>query len=179
VRNLDPSTSNLSGLRMTRDLIGGTSIIMPLAPQQSATLSALFDAGGLAPGGYTSTLVITSTDTTRPYIALPVTLGVDCELVGGLRMDYVPDGDIWAGERVTFTADVQTGTLPIIYTWLFGDGEQASGKRVVHTYPITASTRVYSLTLTATNPCQVPQRLVYPILVKARALYLPCVLRAR
>ncbi len=154
-----------------------SSVVMPLAPQQSAILSATFDTSGFSPGGYTSTLVITSTDTAHPYIGLPVILGVDCEPVDDLHMHRVPAGDLWARGKVTFTAEALTGTPPITYTWRFGDGGYASGDSVVYTYPLTMRTRVYSLSLEATNLCRIPQRVVYPITVKARTLYLPCVMR--
>ncbi|MFZ1084533.1 MAG: PA14 domain-containing protein [Terracidiphilus sp.] len=43
------------------------------------------------------------------------------------------------GERVTFTAQPSPGAR---YTWLFGDGTQASGRRVRHRFPDAAGTEL-------------------------------------
>jgi len=52
---------------------------------------------------------------------------------------------------VTFTATA-SGTVPIEFDWVFGDGTAGYGAVVTHTY---ATSDTYSVVLTATNGCGV------------------------
>jgi subtilisin family serine protease len=52
-------------------------------------------------------------------------------------------------EVVSFTAEV-TGTMPITFTWNFGDGDLEHGAQVTHTYSWAGN---YKVTATATNRC--------------------------
>jgi PKD repeat protein len=52
------------------------------------------------------------------------------------------------GSPVTLTAQA-TGGSNILYTWQLGDGRQANGAAITHTY---AAPGVYTVTLTAANP---------------------------
>ncbi len=70
--------------------------------------------------------------------------------------------DPLSGQPVTFIASVGiTSTLPVTYTWDFGDGHSGSGKETTHTYtlggtyPVTLSAENCAGTLTATHPVSV------------------------
>jgi PKD repeat protein len=52
------------------------------------------------------------------------------------------------GDTVIFTGSVTSGTLPVVYTWAFGDGATGAGSVVPHTY---AASGVYTAVMTATN----------------------------
>jgi PKD repeat protein len=81
------------------------------------------------------------------------------------------------GQLVTFTGEA-TGTLPITYTWDFGDGSVplAPWPLVTHTYGLPGA---YTVVLTATNPCgeEVVRRNITVVEVMLHRIYLPLVLR--
>ncbi len=70
--------------------------------------------------------------------------------------------DPLSGQPVTFSASVGiTSTLPVTYTWDFGDGHSGSGQETTHTYtlggtyPVTLSAENCAAILTATHPVSV------------------------
>ncbi len=104
-------------------------------------------------------------------------LSITCIPVSGLGFTSTPQ-EPRVGEPVTFTASVQAGTLPITYTWDFGDGSAARvGNPIVHTFPVTATTHTYTVTLTAANTCPSQVTAKRALTVRPRYLYLPLVVR--
>ncbi len=69
--------------------------------------------------------------------------------ITGLGMTWSPEMPE-PGGVVTFTAEVQTGTEPLSYTWAFGDGFTGTGQVVTHVYAVTGT---YTVTLSAENLC--------------------------
>jgi uncharacterized repeat protein (TIGR01451 family) len=126
-------------------------------------------------GTYTVTLGTANacgdeTVTARIYVIL-------CIEPGGLTMTYTPDPAL-AGQAVTFTATVESGSEPLTYTWLFGDASLPEEGRVIpHTYTDPGT---YTVTLTVSNNCGLAQE-EWSIEVVSPALqfqvYLPLVLR--
>jgi uncharacterized repeat protein (TIGR01451 family) len=125
--------------------------------------------------------------------ATPVTLTLDaskhvtatfdlvssCTPVSGAAISLTPLTPVM-GEAVVFTATVSAGTTPITYTWQWGDGTLAgSGAVVTHTFPETAATQSYTVTLTAANGCPstVEVQQAVSVHVRSYALYLPTVRR--
>jgi hypothetical protein len=78
---------------------------------------------------------------------------------------------------VVFTAIAITGTLPLTYTWDFGDNSlPVSGPgyaTVDHIYQGVSTTTTYTVGLTVVNPCTPPVVHEKPLVVAARLLYLP------
>jgi len=72
-----------------------------------------------------------------------------CLPVAGAAFSWAP-ADPMAGERVTFSATVQSGDPPLTYAWAFGDGNTGTGAAVTHTYAVGGG---YTVTVTATNAC--------------------------
>ncbi len=73
-----------------------------------------------------------------------------CELPGGASFDFAPPSPM-INEEVTFNGAVLTGTLPLTYSWDFGDGSAtAMGNPITHSY-LSATT--YPVTLTVVNRC--------------------------
>ncbi len=57
------------------------------------------------------------------------------------------------GDRVIYTGHVKPATLPLAYTWDFGDGGVAvMGNPITHTFPRTTGIWAYRVTMTATHP---------------------------
>jgi PKD repeat protein len=100
----------------------------------------------------TSDIAITTDTTTTLDIALQ-----PCHLQE-VDFTYSPP-DPLSGQPVSFTASVGiTSTLPVTYTWDFGDGHSGSGQETTHTYtlggtyPVTLSAENCASILTATHP---------------------------
>lgn len=72
-------------------------------------------------------------------------------------------------ETVTFNATA-SGATPISYSWNFGDGNQALGQAVTHTYNTKGG---FLVNLTADNLCAQPANTIQPVYVEAELLYLP------
>jgi subtilisin family serine protease len=121
-----------------------------LDPGESLSISVTFDASGMQPGTYFGGILIQSNDPQAPFTTLPVTLTVTpaCEPIANLKIDFTPP-DPYVGDVVTFTASA-TGTLPISYTWDFGDSSNATGEMVTHSF---VGAGAYMVTLTAENAC--------------------------
>ncbi len=117
---------------------GGT-----LPAGECVNVAVTFDPAGMAPGDYRAGLLIESNDPARPEITVPVSLTVPApaEIVS---VDYVV-----TGLQVAFDATV-TGTLPLTYTWDFGDGATANVEDPVHTYAVGGC---YTVTLVVDNGC--------------------------
>ncbi len=123
---------------------GGT-----VGPGDSAAVVVSFDAAGLDPAVYTTSLEVGSNDPQSPLVPVGVVLTVlatPCVPVGDVAFTWEPAQPL-AGEIVTFTGTA-TGTPPITYTWMLDVGSWKEGRVVTCTYDTPG---VYTVVLTATN----------------------------
>jgi hypothetical protein len=102
--------------------------------------------------------------------------GCECVPVSDTEFDWTPPVPV-AGENVSFTGTA-SGTLPISFTWDFGDGDLGEGQVVAHTYD---EADVYTVVMTATN-CETSwATATHTIVIGEPApefyIYLPLVLR--
>jgi PKD repeat protein len=123
---------------------GGFQLALPAGVYTlTASLSGYqpFSVGG---AGITAYQDHTQNFSLAPYQAL-----------GPLSLSFEPLSP-QAGEEVTFTAVITSGSLPITITWDFGDGTPAlSGEavdQVSHTFPLSLESETYTVTVTAENP---------------------------
>lgn len=72
-----------------------------------------------------------------------------CIPVWNPSFDVAP-ATLEAGEPITFSGQVYTGSLPINYTWGFGDGQTGVGQIAHHTYAVSGT---YTVIMTASNTC--------------------------
>ncbi len=105
-----------------------------------------------------------------------LTTVLDCVAVSGAAFTYTP-AQPFSGQTVTFTGTVTAGTLPIVYTWSFGDGGTATGAVVTHTFSTETAILPYTVAMTATNACgrDVAEQIVA---VRLYQVYLPLIIRA-
>jgi PKD repeat protein len=85
----------------------------------------------------------------RRSVTLPV---APCNLIDDLAIDYWPPA-ARPGEVITFSAIVTGGSVPWTFNWDFGDGKAGMGRVVTHAYPTTPVPMIYTVALTAANPC--------------------------
>ncbi|MBN1874333.1 MAG: S8 family serine peptidase [Anaerolineae bacterium] len=132
-------------------------------------------------GAYDTLHITAQSQASSVYSAsttLTTTAAVACVPLAGLNLIVTPsfpeEGDV-----LTFTATVAMGTLPVTYTWDFGDGTAGIGNVVTHTYTSQSLSVLvpYSVTVTATNPCAVITRGIAVSLRRRLQLYLPLVLK--
>jgi hypothetical protein len=157
----------------------------PFVPPGLGTWIPLaLDTTGLSPEAcYTATLQFTYDD---PYVqaeAVPVTLCVvpACDGVTEVDFGWTPPTTT-LGQAFTLTAAVVgTPTLPVEYTWGWGDGGGLVTTATVVTHAYTA-TGTYSVTLTAANACGQAEAVhlltVQQPPVTQWRIYLPVVVRA-
>ncbi|MEJ5308969.1 MAG: carboxypeptidase regulatory-like domain-containing protein [Anaerolineae bacterium] len=120
----------------------------------------------------TARVVAAGTDVTATTILTTV---LDCIPLTGAQFTYTPAQPL-IGQTVTFTATVEAGTPPIVYTWDFGDGGIAVGDVVTHTFTAETAFVPYMVVMTATNACS--QLQVSNIVgVRLYQVYLPLVMR--
>jgi chitodextrinase len=74
--------------------------------------------------------------------------GCPCNPPSDAGMSWTPDNP-FAGTVITFTGSA-TGTMPMTFTWDFGDYAQGQGNPIEHVYEMPGE---YRLTLTVTNAC--------------------------
>ncbi len=120
-----------------------------LIPSGGQTVVAVtFDATGLTPNTYNTTLKLISNDPDEPEIDVPVTLVVtiSCIPISDPAFTWTPLNPN-AGEAVTFNGTAN-GLEPITYAWSFGDGGTGTGPTVQHTYTQAGT---YTVVMTATN----------------------------
>jgi len=125
-----------------------------------------------APGSYLVTLTATNP---CAEVTIQEPVEVACTPPSAPTFDYSPR-PLRAGQVGTFTAEVDAGDEPVLYTWVFGDGTPPQeGKTVQHSYRLPGT---YVVTLRAANACGWVQSFspveVIPSLYR---VYLPVVLR--
>ena len=99
-------------------------------------------APGSLPGEEVRVTVISGTQTVQDF-ALEA---IPCDPVRDADFGWMPPEPL-VGQAVAFTGTA-SGTLPISFTWDFGDGGQGVGATAVHTYTLPGD---YTVVLTATN----------------------------
>jgi len=143
---------------------GGT-----LPAGECVNVAVTFDPTGMAPGDYRAGLLIDSNDPAQPEITVPVSLTVPAP-AEILSVDYTV-----TGLQVAFDAAV-TGTLPLTYSWDFGDGAVASVEDPTHIYTVGGC---YTVTLVADNACgQARAQVTVCVESPYHHVYVPVVLRA-
>jgi PKD repeat protein len=81
-------------------------------------------------------------------------------------------------EIVTFNGSALTGTMPISYSWNFGDGSAVQmGSSITHSFPLTVTTHIYTTSLTTANACSSNNLVQHAITVRPRTIYLPLMLK--
>ena len=82
------------------------------------------------------------------------------------------------GQSVSCTATITAGTLPVTYTWSWGDATASStGATVSHLFPAMVTRQTYTVTLTAANVCPSSGHAQQAVMVWPYRLYLPMVRR--
>ena len=150
-----------------------------VASAGGTNVAVSFDATGLSTGTYTSTLQVISNDPDEPQVDVAATLLVTtaCIPVSGAHIAYARAAQM--GQVVHFTGTVQSGSLPLSYTWDFGDGETGMGSTVVHAYAATVAL-AFTVRMTATSSCDGSfdtDEIKLPITPGEFYLYLPVVLK--
>jgi uncharacterized repeat protein (TIGR01451 family) len=89
-----------------------------LAPAASTDVAITVDTHPLAPGTYTTTLILHSNDPDASPLEISIALMVTttCQPVTGAAFTVDPATPT-AGAPITFTASVTAGSAPITYTW--------------------------------------------------------------
>ena len=138
---------NVDWLQVDWETTVGLPILTP--PGETDTASTFFDASGLLPGVYTTTLIVSSNDPARPQITIPVTLTVPCIPVEITSL--TSDSPVVLGTTIHFTATV-TGSQPITYAWDFGGAGVRGGTDTNPTF-IYDEAGTYTVSLTVANGC--------------------------
>ena len=100
-----------------------------------------------------------------------------CDPMAGLNFSFAP-GAPRVGQTVVLTATFTTGTLPITYTWNWGDGTpNAQNQFANHVFPLTNMLAMYTVTLTAANACPSSAQVQQTVSVWPQRVYLPLVRR--
>jgi hypothetical protein len=104
------------------------------------------------------------------------TFAPTCVPVSGVDFTYTPTAPK-VGQLVTFDGTALTGTMPITYSWNYGDGAAVgSGSPITHLFPITFTPHSYTVTLTAANACgTVP--VLKSLTLQSQTVFLPLVMK--
>lgn len=144
----------------------------PLSGEGLAVVTHTFSL----PGAYTVTLSAENAVSTRTAQALVTVQPVEAPLepLGPLALSYTPLEPL-AGEVVTFSAVITSGTLPVMYAWDFGDGsEPLSGEGLAQTAHAFTLPGTYTVTVAAVNPVSRREAQVQAaVRAVGRSLYLP------
>jgi len=122
-------------------------------------------------GEYTVMMTATNCAASPVVVTHTVSVTQTCEALEGLDFSWSPITP-FAGEVVTFTA-VASGSSPVTFDWLFGDGEAGSGAVIAHGY---AAGGTYTVILTANNCAGAPLSIEYVLNVLPK-IYLPVIVR--
>ncbi len=120
-------------------------------PGESVVITLTIDSSGLPNGIHTTLLEVRDAAGTSELMQIPITLNITipCAGVSEVGFTWLPAAPLM-GTELVFTATA-TGTLPISYTWDFGDDSAlASGITATHTFTAGGT---YTITLTAINTC--------------------------
>jgi subtilisin family serine protease len=139
------------------------------APLCSDWYTTSADAAGYYPILDINVTILEGAQSTQDYALTPI-----CDACMNVDFSWLPLSPI-EGESVVFTG-ITSGTLPITYTWDFGDGEVASGQQVAHVF---SDAGTFTVTLTVDNCAGIPvtQEYVVNILPLFRNIFLPLAVR--
>ena len=116
---------------------------------------------------------VTAGQTTTQDLVLPTA----CVGVTGAALQTTP-GEPRIGETLRFTGSVTTASLPVTYTWDFGDGYPVrTGNPVTHTYHTVPFSGTHTVVMTATNRCA-GIRVTQNLTIRAYRWFLPLLLKA-
>ena len=102
---------------------------------------------------------------------------LNCQAVQSPTFAFAPLRPL-VGETVWFTGTVAAGSGPLTYTWAWGDGMAGGlGATLSHAFPLTTTTRTYTVSLSVSNACSGPDVVAQAVTVTPRRVYLPVVLR--
>jgi uncharacterized repeat protein (TIGR01451 family) len=132
--------SRIAPMTFTWDLADGTSLTTSGTPalNNGSVVTHTYEAGGIY------TVVVTGSNAVISALPATTTVLVDEPIVGLTIVDESPAA---LAQPTTLTATATQGTN-MAYTWDLGDGAQATGPVVTHTYLYP---RTYLVALTATN----------------------------
>ena len=177
------ATFNLITYTLSTNMIGNGSGTLDLTPPggvydygtivtvTAAPLAGSRFAGWSGACTGTDTCVVTMT---QDY-AVTATFISTCEPISGVGFIFAPLTPR-VGQNVTFTGSVISGTTPITYTWNWGDNTTVdNGANMMHTFPSTNTTQIYTVTLNVSNTCSGPLGVARPITVQPWRIYLPLI----
>ena len=167
------SSSNYSGQNGNNDVL--TATVTPAATGVYS-YAARFD-GNWGAGNPNAAWTYGDLNGSNPFDITKtgvLTVQSGCQPIGGLSFTANPAAPR-TGQSVQFTASVVTGTLPVTYTWDFGDSGTGNGSPVNHTFPAVAAATAYTVTLTASNTCSSQAQVSQVIVVNPHTLYLPLI----
>ena len=162
----------------TWSTVANPTTVGPVAAGASATVQVQVTVPSNAVDGTSDTATVTATsqgdNTQSASSTATTTVQSGCQPIGGLNFTTSPTAPR-TGQSVQFTASVATGTLPVTYTWDFGDSGTGNGSPVNHTFPAVAAATAYTVTLTASNTCSSQAQVSQVIVVNPHTLYLPLI----
>ncbi|MBN2006873.1 MAG: carboxypeptidase regulatory-like domain-containing protein [Anaerolineae bacterium] len=153
----------------------------PLAPGAGQAVAVTVEAPDDAVINSRDTVTLTATSRSDVAVSASLALtttAVDCLSILTPSFTYLPAPPL-AGKPVTFTGAVAAGSLPITYTWSFGDGAFGEGQVVSHTYTDGSGLIPYRVVMTATNACSFAsvEETLTPV-SSNHLIYLPLVVRS-
>ncbi|MFN2285101.1 MAG: PKD domain-containing protein, partial [Anaerolineae bacterium] len=164
---------DVAWLTVDWETVIGLPVLTP--PGNADTATVLFDASGLLPGVYTTTLLISSNDPDQLIVYLPVTLTVPCS--AAVITSLTSNSPVVLGATMHFTTTV-TGSASISYTWDFGGAGTRGGTDTNPTFIYTAAD-TYTVTLTVENDCGMDtETLVVDVELSTYEIFLPLVMRS-
>lgn len=138
----------------------------------STATHPLVDFG--ASGTYPYTLTVSNcgaySDTAGGVVT--VTCALPCAPPAGANLVLAPSAPL-VHATVHFTGSVLSGTVPLTYSWAFGDGDTAAGPHAGHAYGASGA---FTVTLEVRNACGTAAR-ARAIRIAPYRAYLPLVLR--
>jgi len=148
---------------MTTDIVGAYT-----APLCADWYDTTAEAAGYIPSEVTTITVMSGTLTTQDFTLEPC---VECS---NLDFSWTPTAPL-LGQVITFTATA-SGTLPISFTWDFGDGAVGSGEVISHAF---TNAGTYTVSVSANNCAGIPVTKEYLIEVQTpyRYIFLPLTIK--
>ena len=145
---------------------------VPVISWDNGTLGPTATYSWTVPGSYS--IAVSATNSCGGPVSDTLAVFV-CQPAGGAAFAWTPISPT-VGQVVTFTGRV-SGSLPVTYSWAFGDGGVGEGEEVTHAYTAVAS---YTVVMTAANLCG-EDRVTESVVVSALPprVYLPLVLKER